>query len=43
MLAKAVEYIKESRGIDINLSEIPLDDPLAYENCAAGKPGWAFL
>ena len=36
MLAKAVEYVKESRGIDIDLSEIPLDDPLTFQKLSEG-------
>ena len=41
-------------GLDEHLCRVECDgetvtgiyqtnDPLAYENCAAGKPGWAFL
>jgi len=36
MLAKAVEYIKESRGVDIDLSNIPLDDALTFQKLSDG-------
>ena len=31
MLAKAVDYIRESRGVEIDLSELPLDDPQTFD------------
>jgi DNA polymerase-3 subunit alpha len=37
MLAKAVEYIKESRGVDIDLSTLPLDDPDTYRRLSDGE------
>ena len=36
MLAKAVEYIRESRGVEIDLSDIPLDDPLTFDELSEG-------
>jgi DNA polymerase III subunit alpha len=36
MLAKAVEYIKESRGVEIDLSNIPLDDLLTFQRLSEG-------
>jgi DNA polymerase-3 subunit alpha len=37
MLAKAVEYVKESRGAEIDLSAIPLDDPLTFQKLSNGE------
>ncbi|MGE3908293.1 MAG: DNA polymerase III subunit alpha, partial [Chloroflexota bacterium] len=37
MLAKAVEYIRESRGIEIDLSTLPLDDALTFEKLSEGE------
>lgn len=37
VLAKAVENIKKSRGIEINARELPLDDPRTYEMLGRGE------
>lgn len=36
ILQDAVDYVKEARGLEINLSTVPLDDPLAYELIGRG-------
>ena len=37
ILGKALQYIKKQKGIDINLSKIPLDQASAYEIIAEGR------
>ena len=37
MLAKCVEYIKETRGIEIDLAALPLDDPFSFEKLSSGE------
>ncbi len=37
ILGKAIETIKESQGIDIDLHNIPKDDPKAFELIASGE------
>jgi DNA polymerase-3 subunit alpha len=36
MLAKAVEYVRESQGIEIDLSNLPLDDSRTFEKLSEG-------
>ncbi|MDP8921583.1 MAG: DNA polymerase III subunit alpha [Chloroflexota bacterium] len=37
MLAKCVEYVKETRGIELDLGALPLDDPFAFEKLSQGE------
>ncbi len=37
MLAKAVDYIRETRGIEVNLSELPLEDELTFKKLSDGE------
>jgi DNA polymerase-3 subunit alpha len=36
MVAKAVEYIRESRGVEIDINTIPLDDALTFQKLSDG-------
>ncbi len=42
ILDKAIETIKESQGIDIDLHNIPKDDPKAFELIASGETAGIF-
>ncbi len=42
LIDKALKLIKRTRGIDINIDRIPLDDPKAFELICAGKTSGVF-
>ncbi len=42
ILSKAIELIREYRGIDINLHDMPLDDKKTYQLLASGETGGVF-
>jgi len=37
VIQKAVEYVKESTGKDIDILQVPIDDPVTYEMLAKGN------
>ncbi|MBI5368882.1 MAG: DNA polymerase III subunit alpha [Planctomycetes bacterium] len=42
ILARAVELVRETRGIEVDLDKIPLDDKLTYTMLAAGESAAVF-
>ena len=42
VIKHALELIKEFRGININVEELPLDDPAVYQLCCDGKTTGVF-
>lgn len=41
-LGEAIEFVKKERGVDLDISEIPLDDPRVYEMLSKGETTGVF-
>ena len=42
VIKKALDLIKEKRGVEIDIDQIPLDDPAVYQLCCDGKTTGVF-